>query len=300
MPDYAALLADWQALLARRAALAEPLRFWTPILEGWLAWKPPAPLAPLAWTAEECRRRWEAGQPLLAAATPAIAAASLEDLLGPVMERLAADGPEAAEALGRFALAWDEGAVDAAALLPGLDHDPAARLQERFGLASSVGAFLIPAALRPTLETYFEGVRALPDGVWTRGGCPWCGGAPAYGDLGEDGRRRLSCHVCGGAWIAARLRCPFCETWNSRDLVRLVAESLEEGYFIEGCRACLGYLKGVDRRQRWNAGPPLVEDWGSPHLDVYAAREGFWRTTPSLAHLLRTETDSSHETGGLP
>lgn len=92
--------------------------------------------------------------------------------------------------------------------------------------------------------------------------------------------------VCGGAWIAARLRCPFCESWNSRDLVRLVAEELDEGYFIEACRACQGYLKGVDRRQRWNAGAPLVEDWGSPHLDLYAAREGYWRSTPSLAHLL--------------
>lgn len=291
MPDYAALLADWQALLTRRAALAEPLRFWTAILEGWATWKPPARLVPLSWTAEECRRRWDAGRPLLADAVPVIPAASVEDLLGPVMERLAADGPEAAAALRRYAHAWDEGEVDAAALLPGLDRDPAARLQERFGLGSHLGAFLVPAALRPALETYFEGVRELPDGVWTRGGCPWCGGAPAYGDLMEDGRRRLSCQACGGAWVAARLRCPFCETWNSRDLVRLVAEALEEGYFIEACRACHGYLKGVDRRQRWNAGPPLLEDWGSPHLDVYAAREGFWRTTPSLAHLLPPEAE---------
>jgi len=292
MPDYVALLADWQSLLARRAALAEALRFWTAILEGWAAWKPPATLVPLSWTAEECRRRWDAGRPLLADAAPVIPAASVEDLLGPVMERLAADGPDAAAALQALAEAWDEGEVDAAALLPGLDHDPAARLQERFGLGSHLGGFLIPAALRPALETYFEGVRDLPDGVWPRGGCPWCGGAPSYGDLMEDGRRRLSCHTCGGAWIAARLRCPFCESWNSRDLVRLVGEALEEGYFIEGCRACQGYLKGVDRRQRWNAGPPLVEDWGSPHLDVYAAREGFWRTTPSLAHLLPPDAES--------
>jgi formate dehydrogenase maturation protein FdhE len=133
-------------------------------------------------------------------------------------------------------------------------------------------------------------VRALPDGVWTRGSCPWCGGAAGYGDLLEDGRRRLSCHLCGGAWIAARLRCPFCESWNSRDLARLVAEDLEAAYFIEGCRACRGYVKGVDRRQRWNAGPPLVEDWGSPHLDLHASREGYWRATPSLAHLLPPET----------
>ena len=289
MPDYSGLMADWQALLVRRAALAEPLRFWTAILEGWAAWKPPATLSPLVRSAEECRERWQAGRPLLADAVPEIPAASIEDLLGPVMERLAADGPEAADALRRFAEAWDDGRVDPATLLPGLERDPATGLQEPFGLGSHLGAFLPVAALRPALETYFEGVRELPDGVWTRGGCPWCGGAPAYGGLVEDGRRRLSCHVCGGAWIAARLRCPFCESWNSRDLVRLVAEELDEGYFIEACRACHGYLKGVDRRQRWNAGAPIVEDWGSPHLDLYASREGYWRSTPSLAHLLPPE-----------
>ncbi len=289
MPDYAALMADWEGLLARRAAMAEPLRFWTAILEGWAAWKPPAALMPLVLSPEECRQRWQAGRSLLADAAPEIPAASVEDLLGPVMERLAADGPEAAAALRRFAEAWDDGQVDPTALLPSLDGDPATTLQERFGLGSHLGAFLPVAALRPALETYLEGVRDLPDGVWTRGGCPWCGGAPSYGDLVEDGRRRLSCHVCGGAWIAARLRCPFCESWNSQDLVRLVAEELDEGYFIEACRACHGYLKGVDRRQRWNAGGPLVEDWGSPHLDLYAAREGYWRATPSLAHLLPPE-----------
>jgi FdhE protein len=286
MPDYPALMADWEALLGRRPALAEPLRFWTAILEGWAGWKPPAVLVPLILSPEECRQRWQAGRSLLADSVPEIPAASVEDLLGPVMERLAADEPESVAALQRLAEAWDDGRVDATTLLPGLDRDPAIALQELFGLGSHLGAFLPVAALRPALETYFGGVRELPDGVWARGGCPWCGGAPAYGDLVEDGRRRLSCHVCGGAWIAARLRCPFCESWNSRDLVRLVAEDLDEGYFIEACRACHGYLKGVDRRQRWNAGGPLVEDWGSPHLDLYAAREGYWRSTPSLAHLL--------------
>lgn len=286
MPDYPALMADWEALLGRRPALAEPLRFWTAILEGWAGWKPPAVLVPLILSPEECRQRWQAGRSLLADSVPEIPAASVEDLLGPVMERLAADGPESVAALQRLAEAWDDGRVDATTLLPGLDRDPAIALQELFGLGSQLGAFLPVAALRPALETYFGSVRELPDGVWARGGCPWCGGAPAYGDLVEDGRRRLSCHVCGGAWIAARLRCPFCESWNSRDLVRLVAEDLDEGYFIEACRACHGYLKGVDRRQRWNAGGPLVEDWGSPHLDLYAAREGYWRSTPSLAHLL--------------
>ena len=66
MPDYSALMADWEALLARRAALAEPLRFWTAVLEGWAAWKPPAALMPLVLSPEECRQRWQAGRSLLA------------------------------------------------------------------------------------------------------------------------------------------------------------------------------------------------------------------------------------------
>ena len=289
MPDYALLMADWEALLARRAALREPLRFWTAILDGWAVWKSPAPLVPLSLASEERRARWERGESLMARSLPTIPADSVEDLLGPVMERLAADGPEAAAALRGLAAEWDEGRVDVTALLPAPDRDPLARLQERFGLSTHLGAFLAPAALRPALETYFEGVRELPAGVWERGDCPWCGGAPSYGDLVEDGRRRLSCHLCGGAWMAARMRCPFCESWSPRDLVRLLGEPVEEGYFIEACHACRGYVKGVDRRQRGNAGPPLVEDWGSPHLDLYAAREGYRRSTPSLAHLLPSE-----------
>src|SRR2546430_15331209 len=72
-------------------------------------------------------------------------------------------------------------------------------------------------------------------------------------------------------------------------MVRLVAEGAEEGYFVEACRSCRGYLKGVDRRQRWNAGAPVVEDWASPHLDVYATRQGYWRAPPSLVHPLPPE-----------
>jgi formate dehydrogenase maturation protein FdhE len=74
-------------------------------------------------------------------------------------------------------------------------------------------------------------------------------------------------------------------------MVRLVAEGAEEGYFVEACLACRGYLKGVDRRERWNAVSPLVEDWASPHVDYYAAREGYWRATPTLAQLLPSGED---------
>jgi hypothetical protein len=41
----------------------------------------------------------------------------------------------------------------------------------------------------------------------------------------------------------------------------------------------------VDRRLRWNAASPLIEDWGTPHLDLIARRRGYWRGTPSLVQL---------------
>jgi FdhE protein len=285
VPNYSGLAAEWEELLARRTALREPLQFWTSVLSGWLRWKAAGPV-PLRWSPQACEERWDRGVALLAECDPEIPRDAVEELLGPVMELLASHAWETAEAFQRLAEAWDRGEIGPAALLPRPERDPLAGLSQQFGLSVSVAAFLGPVALRPALEAYFEEVRALPEGAWRRGTCPWCGGFPAYGDLIEDGRRRLSCPLCGGTWIAPRLRCPFCETSESRDFVRLVAEGSEEGYFVEACRGCRGYIKGVDRRQRWNAGSPLVEDWGSPHLDLYASNEGYWRPTPCLAHLV--------------
>ena len=288
MPDYTGLCAEWQEMLTRRRARGDALALWTSVLDGWRGWQDPG-IEPLKSSAEECRERWGRGVPLLAEALPAIAPESLEDLLGPVMERLAAAGPEDAQALGRFAEAWDAGRIGPAALFPASGKDAA--LQEEFPLPAHLVGFLAHAGVRPALETFFSLVRALPEGGWDQGFCPWCGGLPSYGDLLEDGRRRLSCHLCGGAWTAARLRCPFCQAWQSGDMVRLVGGGAEEGYFVEACLACRGYLKGVDRRERWNAASPLVEDWASPHLDYYAAQEGYWRATPSLAQLLPPDSD---------
>ena len=48
---------------------------------------------------------------------------------------------------------------------------------------------------------------------------------------------------------------------------------------------CGGYLKELDRRVRWNGRSALVEDWGSPHLDLAARRAGFWRPLPSVLDL---------------
>jgi len=285
MPDYTALCAEWQEMLARRHAMGESLALWTSVLDGWRDWKDRG-VSPLQWSAEECLERWERGTPLLCEAAPTIEPESLEDLLGPLMERLAAVGPDDAESLQRFAAAWDASRIGPASLFPTSSKEGGSVLYDEVGMAAHIAGFLAHGGLRPALETFFSRVRVLPEGTWERGFCPWCGGLPSYGDLLEDGRRRLSCHLCAGWWTGPRLRCPFCQAWQSGEMVRLVAEGAEEGYFVEACLACRGYLKGVDRRQRWNAVSPLVEDWASPHVDYYASREGYWRATPSLAQLL--------------
>src|SRR5262245_7134004 len=204
MPDYSPVVAEWEAVRERRPALREALGFWTPILEGWARCKVVSP-EPLEWSDDACRRSWEEGRPLLRDARPAIDREMAEALLGPVMERLSAHGAEAALAFHRFAEAWDRGEIGPDSLFPCLEPSPVITLEARFGLGRRLGAFLPLAAMRPALETWFERTRSVPDGVWARGICPWCGGFASYGDLGEDGRRRLSCHVCGGAWAAPRL-----------------------------------------------------------------------------------------------
>ena len=62
MPDYAGLCGEWQAMLARRSAMGDALALWTSVLDGWRDWKDSG-VAPLAWSAEECRERWERGSP---------------------------------------------------------------------------------------------------------------------------------------------------------------------------------------------------------------------------------------------
>ena len=114
------------------------------------------------------------------------------------------------------------------------------------------------------------------------------GAPPGFADVVEGGHRRLACHFCGGAWSFAKLRCPLCGVEGTKDLQRLQAEGEDAGYVISGCRACRGYLKELDRRERWNGGPPLLEDWASPHLDVVARREGLRKALPALLDLART------------
>jgi len=182
----------------------------------------------------------------------------------------------------RLADAWDGGRLVPRAFFPtrGGVADAVARSAD---VRPAVAAFLAYAGLRPAMQAALRGAQPhLADGMWTLGVCPFCGAPPGFADITEDGRRNLSCHLCGGTWVFSRVRCPLCGADAPHDQVRLEPADADAAYFIAGCSRCKGYVKELDRRQRWNARSGLVEDWGSPHLDLAARTAGYWRPLPTL------------------
>ena len=276
----------WRELLERRRALAPSLERYGEMLERWSAWTPPR-RAP-SWSADRCRDIWARGLPLAAEKPPPLDAGGLEDLLGAAMEDLAAVDSARAATLQRLAGAWDAGAVGPEALLPRRDGIGNGAIEAASGLEPAAVAYLAYATQRPALEAWLAPAREHLSGVdWGRGVCPFCGAPPGFADVIEGGHRRLACHFCGGAWGFAKLRCPLCGVEGTKDLQRLQAEGEDAGYMVSGCRACRAYLKELDRRERWNGGPPLLEDWASPHLDLVARREGLVKPLPALLDLAR-------------
>ena len=275
------LLSEWENLLQRRPALRETLEPFSDVFSAWAAWAP-GEIAPLRWTKEACHACWSKGQPLLAEAPPVISADSLENVLGSGVDVLAALEEDVRE----FAEAWDRGEIGPAGLFPQRGRIGSIEVQERGQLSQEALTFLAVAGLRPAFAAYFAECRQhLEAGEWDLGICPCCGAPPGFADLVEDGRRQLACHLCATSWTFARLVCPLCGNRTTRDFVRLLAEDADEGYAIGACRACRGYVKELDRRLRWNAGSALVEDWGSPHLDLIAHRQDYWRPIPTLIQL---------------
>lgn len=284
-----ALRAEWEDLLSRRPSFRPTLALYEPVIATWEQFDPSF-ITPLAWSAEACREVWGRSVALLAEASLALDPESLDPLVGSAVETLSRLGDEEAEAMGRLAQAWEAGRLQPGALLTGVGEKAQGSLSEELGLTSDLLGFVAAIVLRPPLESYLSRARqAFKDEYWDSGHCPFCGSPPAWGDIQEDGKRWLCCALCGGSWTIGRIRCPFCDNRNAKTLTRLAAEGGEEGYLIEACDLCFGYLKGVDRRVRWNAASPLVEDWGTPHLDLIALRRGYWRAVPSLVQLARPE-----------
>jgi FdhE protein len=270
----------WQDLLQRRPTFRESLGVCGDLVEAWAQWTIERPRR-LDWSEAQCRARWERGIPLLAEAPTAASPAEIEDLLGTVLELLTPLDESRAGAVQRLAEAWDRGGLGLVAFLPSKGRLGDGSAERESGLEPEFVGLAGCVALRPALENFFAGVRDYrTDDTWSLGVCPYCGAPPAFADIVEDGQRRLACHHCGGGWTFPRVKCPFCGEAEAKRLVRLDPGEREEGYAIAACQACRAYVKELDRRTRWNGGPPLVEDWGSPHFDLVARHQEYWRAVP--------------------
>jgi FdhE protein len=142
-----------------------------------------------------------------------------------------------------------------------------------FSIDAPVLVLLLHLSLRPSLLLISQAVLEHLDlSLWNHGHCPVCGSAPRLADLsGEGGKRRLHCSLCETAWFYPRLRCPFCENDNRKELSYLRAES-EPGLRVDLCSRCNNYLKTMDLREI--AGPVILplDDVATWHLDIIAGK----------------------------
>jgi hypothetical protein len=143
------------------------------------------------------------------------------------------------------------------------------------------------AVLRPYVE-FLRLAHVAPDRIHSRGGCPFCGGAPVVSSRGEvagvDGIvRRLHCGLCGNEWIFDRISCPSCFESMPEKLPVYQTES-HPAVRIEACDTCGRYVKSIDVT-RDTSGIPEIDDLASIAFDLWAAEEGYTRLEPGLGGL---------------
>lgn len=144
-------------------------------------------------------------------------------------------------------------------------------------------AFLAQSSMTPSIMALAEAVsRSLPEGrTWDHSSCPVCGSLAFHSSLRtKEGQRVNSCSFCRADYRVTRLMCACCEERDAAKLPYFTAEE-EEGYRVETCETCKGYIKLTDFRDLDRPSLPALDDVESLTLDILAVRKGFSRPTPS-------------------
>ena len=152
-------------------------------------------------------------------------------------------------------------------------------MAQEANLEPTVLIFLTNMALRPSLVSLKEAVGEKIQGdSWIFGYCPLCGSSPDIAYLDEQGKRFLHCGLCGYEWYYPRLKCPFCENAEQKELGYFVSDE-EEGFRVDFCKKCRSYIKTLDMKVIEKAAPLELENLITLHLDLLAHEQGF--KTPS-------------------
>jgi FdhE protein len=151
-----------------------------------------------------------------------------------------------------------------------------------FDIDAAVLRFLVMESVRPSLSANVEKLGDQIDlNNWLRGYCPVCGSLPQVSYLKDEGRRSFRCSLCTFEWPSERLKCPFCETRDHKNLHYFYAES-DESYRVDLCENCHQYIKTVDIRKLGYEPDLAIEDIITIHLDILAAEKGYKRPAPGF------------------
>jgi len=211
---------------------------------------------PLALDAAAFRRRWREICGVLRRHQKSPAAAALANALGP-------DRLDAAEIVSQV-LAGNPEAVHARA--------------DALGLDAPLTATILRWALFPVLAAFELVLAPSRQGIsWDHGYCPTCGSWPLLGEFrGLEQTRFLRCGLCASEWEFSRLRCPFCEQRDHRQLGYVHVEGEEGKPRAATCDACRGYVKMVSTLAALPGPRLLAADVATLHLDLAAGERGFF------------------------
>jgi FdhE protein len=164
------------------------------------------------------------------------------------------------------------------------------QLEVEADLVSFVGLNLSQAVA----ELYAEKVKHKVDQEsWVKGNCPVCGSHPAIERLmRDDGKRMLSCSLCGTEWYFKRIMCAFCSNEDQNSLRFFVVEeespTEKSAFRVDVCDKCKIYIKTLDERKLPESAKPdlYLENLSTIYLDILAQKDGFesptyWMVAPS-------------------
>jgi len=151
-------------------------------------------------------------------------------------------------------------------------------LSKKLKVKDDLLSFLAGNSIRPIFEAYASQLKGYVDQeMWWRGYCPICGSMPFIAEFREEGERFLACSSCSFEWRFMRLKCPFCETEDDKELRYFYAEGEGKAHRVDVCEKCKRYIKTLDIREMAGEVIPIIEDMGTLYLDVLAQKEGYLR-----------------------
>lgn len=267
-PALASALSDLDRLCGDRPELAGAGRSLARVLRA--AFLAPTPEIPLHADPELIAGAWRAGVPAFRAgdAPPALDPDDLRSRGLAVVEALGDVNPHAE----RLRAALRNGAADLSAWAIDAIEDRAKHVDGR-AIELDLDPLLTRSVLRLAVLPSLAAVSSLlaafrPEGLWTRGDCPNCGGPPVLAESrGLEQRRYWRCGLCASGWEGERLRCPFCGEKDHRNLHYQFVEGEQDRYRLALCDSCGGALKVVSTLRPISAPGLLVAELATAHLD---------------------------------